>query len=121
VFEGHCVTEGPFANLQLPFYEGDDHVHCISRGFKFDQEILHGRIPGYGVQPEAGEAILNLPSLEEFFLALENGPHNAIPTGIRGDLWDLRRLMIRFSSSIIGNDQIQNEEKCRINATSIVN
>jgi tyrosinase len=85
VFNGHCVTDGPFAWLQLPFYDGDDHVHCLSRGFKFDQKIIHGDIPGKGVRPSAVERILSLPDFESFFLALENGPHNVIPTGMQGD------------------------------------
>jgi tyrosinase len=85
VSDGHCVTDGPFAGLQLPFYDGDDHIHCLSRGFKFDQKILHGHIPGEGVRPSTVEKILSLPDFESFFFALENGPHNAIPTGIHGD------------------------------------
>ncbi|KAH8596220.1 hypothetical protein B0O99DRAFT_571195 [Bisporella sp. PMI_857] len=85
VSDGHCVTDGPFANLQLPLYEGDDHAHCLSRGFKFDQKIIHGKISGEYVRPSVVEEILSLPDYESFFLALERHPHNAIPTGIRGD------------------------------------
>lgn len=96
VSNGHCVTDGPFADLQLPFYDGDDHVHCLSRGFVFNEKILHGRTPGEGVRPSAIEKILSLPDFESFFLALENGPHNDIPTGIQGD----------FSSFTAPNDPI---------------
>jgi tyrosinase len=58
----------------------------FSRGFKFDQKVLHGHIPREVVRPSAVEEILSLPDFESFFLALEKGPHNAIPTGIHGDL-----------------------------------
>jgi tyrosinase len=115
VSDAHCVTDGPFADLQLPFYDGDEHVHCLSRGFKFNQKMLHGRIPGEGVRPSAIEKILSLPDFESFFLALENGPYNAIPTGIHGDFMGFTAPNDPISSCIIGNStktHLEMRRKC---------
>jgi hypothetical protein len=53
---GHCVTDGPFTDLALPFFDSDDHIHCLSRGFT-DGEV-RGRLPGDKVQPAMIEEIL---------------------------------------------------------------
>ena len=32
VGEGRCVIDGPFADLDLPFFNGNDHNHCLLVG-----------------------------------------------------------------------------------------
>jgi len=32
VFNAHCVTEGPFAGLEVPYYEHIHQRHCLLRG-----------------------------------------------------------------------------------------
>ena len=81
---GHCVTSGPFADLKLPFFNGDDHEHCLSRGFQ-DKNGTVGRISGDDVRPGTIEDILRENDYEAFYLALEHKSHNAIPVGIGGD------------------------------------
>lgn len=70
-------------DLYLPFFNGDDHNHCLSRGFHAGDTL--GGLPGAEVRPEAIEEVLRQPDYGSFFLALEHGPHNEIPNGIRGD------------------------------------
>ena len=55
---GRCATSGPFANLKLPFYNGDDHEPCLSRGFK-DMNGTWGRVSGEDVRPETIESIFH--------------------------------------------------------------
>jgi len=82
---GHCVTDGPFANLTVQYFGTEYGAHCLSRGF------IHGdrldRVFGSKVRPEALEAVLLEPDYESFNLKLEEGPHNAIPRAIRGDFF----------------------------------
>lgn len=82
---GHCVTNGHFADFMPALSGFQQHSHCLSRGFWNNDTGTHGVLAGDKVQPAAVEAVLNLPTYEEFFLALESGPHNQIPNGIRGD------------------------------------
>ena len=78
------MTSGPFADLKLPFFNGDDHEHCLSRGFE-DKNGTLGRISGEEVRPETIESILSERDYEAFYLALEHKSHNAIPAGVKGD------------------------------------
>ena len=83
VGNGHCVTEGPFANRTLYWFGAEYREHCLSRGF------LHGKrlktTFSLKVHPEAVERVLLEPDYESFNIALEKGPHNAVPATIRGD------------------------------------
>ena len=83
VGEGYCVTDGPFAGLELPYFNGNDHLHCLSRGFQNGN--LSGSLPGEKIQPKAIEGISREPDYESFLLALERAPRNEIPNGIGGD------------------------------------
>lgn len=80
---GRCVVDGPFAGLEALRYDADYQPHCLSRGF------LHGellqRMCGDDIQPEKVDRILQLDDFESFVHELEEGPHIAISTGIRGD------------------------------------
>lgn len=88
---GRCVETGPFAGLQALYYDVDQKTsyrpHCLSRGFGNGTDSEAG-FDGYGVRPEAIEQVLSISEYEDFFLAVENGPHNVIPNGIRGDFYE---------------------------------
>jgi tyrosinase len=83
VGHGHCVTDGPFSDLNLTITTWDDPTHCLSRGFT--DGAVKGRLPGDKVQPAVIEEILRQLEYESFFLKLEKYPHNQIPNGIRGE------------------------------------
>jgi len=52
----HCVTNGPFAHLALPFCNSDDYIHYLSHGFSDGK--VSGRLAGDQVRPAAIEKIL---------------------------------------------------------------
>ncbi|KAK1963248.1 Di-copper centre-containing protein, partial [Colletotrichum sublineola] len=79
VGEGHCVTDGPFADLRPLYYESQTQPHCLSRGFT--------DFPGKNVNPEAVEKCLGQKNYDAFFLAVEKGPHDMAPDGIRGEFY----------------------------------
>lgn len=79
VGDGHCVTEGPFAHLKPLFYGPYDQPHCLSRGFT--------DFSGQSISPAAVEEIMASENYKNFFLSTENGPHNAIPNGVKGDFY----------------------------------
>ena len=85
---GHCLTEGPFANLELLHYGSTNrtHRHCLSRGF-----LPHEEAQRYAAlnSPEYIERILRVVDYEEFFSELEFNSHNAIPGFVRGDFYDV--------------------------------
>ncbi|PYI34945.1 Di-copper centre-containing protein [Aspergillus indologenus CBS 114.80] len=86
VGEGRCVVDGPFAGHINMFYGPRDRPHCLSRGFT-DGEGHYGHIPGEEVHPDRIQEILNQDDYTSFFFALEKGPHDTIPNGIRGDFF----------------------------------
>lgn len=109
------VTVSPMALLLISSFPFMMAMTTFSRGFKFNEKMLHGRIPGEGVRPSAIEKILSLPDFESFFLALENGPHNAIPTSIHGDFMGFTAPNDLISSCIIGNStktHLEMRRKC---------
>ncbi|KAK0755793.1 hypothetical protein N5P37_011667 [Trichoderma harzianum] len=84
--ESYCLTEGPFANLQLANHSSDEHtldMHCLSRDFFGNN--LTGILSGDGLQPAIIENILHQSDYQTFRNALEHGPHKEIPNGIGGD------------------------------------
>jgi tyrosinase len=82
VGEDRCVDSGPFSGLEVHWFGKQDFPHCLSRGFHYGSEMDE---VAYLIRPEAIEKLLHLPSYDEFFLGLEEGPHNAIPAAIGGD------------------------------------
>jgi tyrosinase len=83
VGNGHCVQDGPFAGLQLQYYDKDWNPHCLSRSFLTGEYQDH-----FGAQrlnSSAMAAVLNEPNYYKFLLRLEDGPHSAIPILVRGD------------------------------------
>lgn len=75
----HCVTDSPLMNLNPQWYGVNFDPHCLSRWF--DEDDWFGRY----LSPTVLEEVMSSESYEEFFLALERGPHDIIPGGIRGD------------------------------------
>jgi tyrosinase len=83
VGNGQCVQEGPFAGLQVQYYNEDWNPHCLSRGFLTGELQDH-----FGAQRLNSSAMANvMDELDyyKFLLKLEDGPHSAIPINVRGD------------------------------------
>ena len=78
------MASGPFADLKLPFVNGDDHEHCLSRGFR-DKSGTLGRMSGEDVRPDIIESIFRERDYEASYIALEHKFYNAIPAGVKGD------------------------------------
>lgn len=75
----HCVTDSPLKNLRPQWYGSRYDPHCLTRWF--DEEWF-----GKYMNPAALEKLMASESYEQFFLALEMGPHDLIPMGVRGDM-----------------------------------
>ncbi|KAI9683473.1 MAG: hypothetical protein M1822_006013 [Bathelium mastoideum] len=82
ILKGHCVVDGPFANLSVLYLDEKDRPHCLSRGFNSGKDLMK-----YGsmLQPSELEKLLEDPNYRSFNLRLENSAHIAIPRSIRGD------------------------------------
>jgi tyrosinase len=77
----HCVTDMPLeTDLQPLWYGGEYEPYCLTRAFT-DENWL-----GHYVNPDALEEVKAAKSYDEFFPALEAGPHNVIIMGIGGDI-----------------------------------
>lgn len=81
---GRCVVDGPFAGIEVPFYDVKYQPHCLSRGFR-DLEGKMGHIDGGEITPESIEEVLSTDRYEEFVTLIESRVHDAIPYGISGD------------------------------------
>lgn len=79
-FKGYCVTDGPFARLEVPYFEHIYRPHCLLRGFDVHLSEYRSEL-----KPEALERLLRSPDYDTLNLGLENGPHIAIPKSINGD------------------------------------
>ena len=80
VFDAHCVTDGPFARLEVLYFEHIYQPHCLLRGF--DKRLADF---GQALRPEALQKLLSSPDYDSLNLGLEDGPHVAIPKSINGD------------------------------------
>ncbi|KAI0405660.1 putative tyrosinase [Xylaria palmicola] len=83
VGHGHCVQDGPFAGLQVQYYNEDFNPHCLSRGFLTGE--LQDHFGAQRLNSSAMAAVLGQPDYYQFLLMLEDGPHSAIPIIVRGD------------------------------------
>lgn len=81
VFKAHCVTEGPFANLEIPYLEDIYEPLCLLRGFEENHEELRQEL-----KPERLMELLLSPDYSSINLCLKHEPHVAIPRSINGDL-----------------------------------
>ncbi|KAL9005489.1 MAG: hypothetical protein Q9188_001726 [Gyalolechia gomerana] len=82
VFKAHCVDQGPFAKLEVPYFEDIYKPHCLLRGFESGESLAE---LGAEFKPEALDRLLLTNDYNAFNLGLENGPHIAIPKSINGD------------------------------------
>ena len=81
---GRCVVDGPFAGIEIDYYDVKYQPHCLSRGFR-DLEGDLGHIDGHDITSESIEEVLSLPDYERFVTLMESRVHDAIPYGISGD------------------------------------
>ena len=80
VFKAYCMTEGPFAHLEVPYFEHIYQPHCLLRGF--DDHLEDYRVE---LQPKALMRLLLSPNYTALNLGLEHGPHISIPKSVNGD------------------------------------
>ena len=85
VRQGHCVTDGPFANLTALYWHmnAEPTPHCLSRGFQ-SGSALRGNVTRR-IEHDALQRLLEIGDYDTFNVMIENGPHLAIPLGVRGD------------------------------------
>ena len=81
-FRGHCVTDGPFANLSVPWAGTITVNHCLSRSFLEGQELKHWTDLW---NDTLMEDVMDAPTFEEFRQKLEEGPHLSLAHLVHGD------------------------------------
>lgn len=81
----HCVTDGPFRDVQLRYMNSTTLPHCLSRGFLNYEDRSDGTIDGDHLQPSVVEDILGKPHYDRMRHKSEYWLHNAIHWGLRGD------------------------------------
>ncbi|KAF6230923.1 hypothetical protein HO173_010831 [Letharia columbiana] len=79
---GHCVTDGPFARLQVLYVEKFPYPHCLSRGFATGGNLTRFSA---ALEPTALNELLRTSDYATFNLGVEDGPHLSIPRSIHGD------------------------------------
>ena len=82
IVKGHCVVDGPFAMLEVPYLDETLDPHCLSRGFQSGASLVN---LSQKIRPQALESLFRLSDYENFNLGLEDGAHIAVPRSIRGD------------------------------------
>ncbi|KAL8831722.1 MAG: hypothetical protein Q9191_000693 [Dirinaria sp. TL-2023a] len=82
IVEGHCIVDGPFAMLDIPYLDETWTPHCLSRGFESGESLVS---LSQMIRPQALETLFRQSDYEKFNLGLENGAHIAVPRSIRGD------------------------------------
>ncbi|KAK3348480.1 hypothetical protein B0H65DRAFT_572414 [Neurospora tetraspora] len=85
VGDGHCVLDGPFADLRPIIYNHTYVTHCLSRGFNDPKRNVTGQISGEQFKPEAIGMILRTEGYEEFGKRVEERLHNGLHQGVGGD------------------------------------
>ena len=83
VGNGKCVTSGPFANIEVMFYDDEIQPHCLSRGFPGEEELSE---LGQLIQSEAIDNLLHEDEYDHFALELEKRAHKFLTHTVRGDL-----------------------------------
>ena len=79
---GYCVDSGPFANLEVLYRNSEPDRHCLSRGFESSETLAE---LGQKLRPQALDELMKIEEYSVFNLALEDGPHSAVPHSVRGD------------------------------------
>ena len=80
---GKCVTTGPFADIELSFYDGEFQPHCLSRGFPPEHELKE---LGQLICPQAIKHLMDESDYESFAEELERRAHEFLSHSVRGDL-----------------------------------
>ena len=81
-FNGFCVTDGPFARLEVRYIEDVRYSHCLSRNFASGENLTRF---GLAVSPTSVKEVLDVLDYSSFNLGVEHGPHLAIPKSVFGD------------------------------------
>ncbi|KAH7309833.1 monooxygenase [Stachybotrys elegans] len=85
-----CVQDGPFAGLQLAYWNGDFHPHCLQRSFQpAHPEAGLQEMIGYAYDEEIIAGVFTHTEYVEFRPRLEGTPHGAVHAGIAGGLGDM--------------------------------
>ncbi|RDW79812.1 hypothetical protein BP6252_04450 [Coleophoma cylindrospora] len=82
---GNCVTQGPFSDLQLLFYNKTKLPHCLTRGFKNYQTEELGSLFGEQFKPFEMGRLITAQTYDHFREMIEWTVHNAMHWGVRGD------------------------------------
>ena len=82
IIHGHCVTDGPFAGLQVLYTDSTFRPHCFSRGFESSETLKQLAL---NITPAAVERLLDQSDYEVLNLGLEDGAHISVPRSVRGD------------------------------------
>jgi len=80
IAEGRCVSDGPFSDLVLHYYNSTVNPHCLSRTFA-NLDTVSGLV----FQPEAIGRVQRAGDYELFVDQVENLGHNAMHWAIKGD------------------------------------
>lgn len=83
VGEGRCVTDGPFSGINVRYYDGDEHPHCLSRGFPDDAELKE---LGELIKPEVINDLMAESDYDTFASEIERRGHKFLSHSVRGDL-----------------------------------
>ncbi|KAL9077910.1 MAG: hypothetical protein Q9157_003177 [Trypethelium eluteriae] len=83
VGEGRCVTKGPFSSIKVRYFDGEEHPHCLSRGFPSDGELKE---LGELIKPEVIEDLMTEPDFDKFASEVERRGHKFLSHSVRGDL-----------------------------------
>lgn len=81
-FRGFCVTDGPFAYLNVSFIGVMEKPHCLSRGFLAGDALASW---SQRIRPTAIATLFESQDYVNFSLAIERGPHPTIPHVVHGD------------------------------------
>ncbi|CAF9916149.1 MAG: hypothetical protein ALECFALPRED_010534 [Alectoria fallacina] len=79
IAQGHCIENGPFTELEVPYFDMIYHPHCLSRGFQSGQGLKN---LSSKLSPEALDNILESRDYDTFNLGLEHGAHLAVPRSL---------------------------------------
>jgi tyrosinase len=99
VFSGRCVKDGPFADYTVHYSNNTIKPHCLSRGFGCMEDS--GRFDGTFLSPRLVEISHHKTTYFDFLLALEAGPHNAMPNGVCGDFYSFDAPAGKFLVSLV--------------------
>ena len=83
--DGYCVDTGPFANLEMLYYNESRYPHCLARAFESSHIVAK---LGRNLRPKAIDRLMDIPKYDAFNKALEDNMHDTLPRIVRGD-WSL--------------------------------